>query len=185
METPTAVQMREWSLLNYDRLGYTDDPKLQRKVDQACAYVASVTGQDFAALVPRPPLQEAQLASLMEQCIQLRTEQIVLQSQPDHAESAASNEVVQSFGAGLYNESRRDPNVERKRLNTWPQLDELLTGAMTPERFAEWEALVDNEVLPWWDVQEVNWHTDALVAETGLKWDEPRDTLVPSGTPVP
>lgn len=180
MTTPTADQLRAMSNLNYDRLGYSDNAKLQKQLDRAAAYVVNVTGQTLEAPVPVAPLSVAGLELLIEQCIQLRTEQIVLQSQADHAESAAQNEVVQSFSAGLYSESRRDPNAKRVRLNTWPQLDELLTQSMTPDRLVAWTALVTGEVVPYWDVVEMQWHTDVLGA---LTWYEAWDTLLPVGTP--
>lgn len=148
MNAPTASEVEGWSQVNWGRLG----ADLEVLVPRANAYIEYVTGQTWAAM-------PTNLEKLAQQAAQMRTEQIGIQGRHGHAESAAENEVVQSFSAGLYSESRRDTrSVVSKVVNTWPSLDELLWMLMTDDRRAYWLGWISGETVPDWGVVEVNWH---------------------------
>jgi hypothetical protein len=102
-----------------------------------------------------------------------------LEGRPGHVTSAADNEVIQSFTAGSYSESRRDPQRrgEQRSLNTWPALDELLWMIMTPERFSYWYGVVTGTPIASFAVEEIDWeHTGG-----SLTFWEPWDRYVLSG----
>jgi hypothetical protein len=182
MQPITAAQIRLISDLNFTRLGLTDDAKLQVFVDRAAGYIFSVTGLSYATAESAPlalgPDDSALVVSLIQQAIQMRTEQIILQGRADYIESAAENDVIQSFSAGLYSESRRDPARASKTtsINSWPALNELLWMLMTPERYAWWYSYVTGEAPADFAVVAVDWNTYG----GALQWFEPWDTVLPS-----
>lgn len=177
METPTAADVRDWSQLDFGRYGYSDDTRLGVVVARSVGYVRYVTGQDLAAPTPPENLTADLMEPILQQAIQMRTEQIVLQGRRGHLDSAASNEVVSSFSAGSYHETRRDPSRrgEQRSLNTWPALDELLWMLMTPERFAWWWSYISGQPLPDFRIEEVHWGGGSLGS---LTWFEPWDRYV-------
>jgi hypothetical protein len=184
MEPITATEMREWSLLPFDQLGITDDVLLQQKIDRAAGYVFSITGLSYSTVETAPLAMGSDdpemVTDLVQQAIQMRTEQVVIQSQRDYIESAGENDVIQSFSAGLYSESRRDPTRrgEQKSINTWPALDALLWMLMTPDRFTWWQEYISGVPAPNWTVQSVDWRTPGTL----WTWFEPWDQMLPVGT---
>lgn len=183
MESVTAAEVREWSDLPFDRLGLGDDTQLQQKVDRAAGYVFSITGLSYAGaemtVLAMGPDDPGLVTKLVEQAVQMRTEQVVMQERADYVESAAQNDVIASFSAGLYSESHRDPTRrgEARSINTWPALDELLWMLMTPDRFAWWQAYISGTPAPEWSVQAVDWRTTRDL----WTWFEPWDRMVPAG----
>jgi hypothetical protein len=186
MNPPTAIDIRNWTQLNLARYGYADDAKLQPVVDRAIGYILVMTGQTLPDLDPSasPTASAAHLEPLMQQAIQMRVEQVLLQGRPGHVNSAADNEVVQSFSAGSYSESRRAgqgfssrTGAAERGINTWPALEELLWMLMTPERFAYWWAFTSGQPMPDFTVEEVNWRG----AASAITFFEPWDRWVPAG----
>jgi hypothetical protein len=178
MTKPSAAQIREWSDLNFDRLGYSDDAKLENVIDRAVGYITSVTGialADAEAAILWYQPNATNVAALMQQAIQMRVEQIIMQGRRDYVESAAQNEVIQSFSAGLYSESRRDPRRPEKSrsINTWPALDELLWMLMSPDMYGYWLGYVSGEATADWSVVGVDWNP-----YTALQWFEPWDRVI-------
>jgi hypothetical protein len=181
VNAPTVTDFRNWTQLNLARYGFTTDEKVAVTLSRAIAYVMFMSGQKLDALDPSitPTGRVEDLEPLMQQTIQMRTEQIILQGRPGHVTSAADNEVIQSFTAGSYSESRRDPQRrgEQRSLNTWPALDELLWMIMTPERFSYWYGVVTGTPIASFAVEEIDWeHTGG-----SLTFWEPWDRYVLSG----
>jgi hypothetical protein len=166
VNVPTTDEIRAWSTVRWPRFGVTDDALLQERINRAAAYVAFVTGQNFDAPTVASWATLTSTETLLRQAIQLRTEQITVQGGRGHISSAAENEVVQSFTAGSYSESRRDParRGEQKSLNTWPALDELLWMLMTDERYGWWYAYITGKPFPATWVEEVEWRGPGTVA---------------------
>lgn len=152
---------------------------LQRVVDRAVGYVVTVTGQDITAPILPPSLSEALFASLFDQAVQMRTEQVVLQGRKGHLSSAASNSVISSFSAGSYSESHRDPTRrgEEKSINLWPDLDELLWLLMTPDKQDYWRAFLAGQGAPDFVVQQMDW----MGIGGAVTFFEPWDRYVPAG----
>jgi hypothetical protein len=171
MQPPTASDVRSWSSLDFadPELGYAapagnDPDPLQFIVDQSVAYVTLVTGRSYDDTVP------ALIVPLMNQAARMRTEQVVMQSRADTVETAGDIDMVSSFTAGSYSETRKDTERrgEQRSLNPWPALNDLLWLLMTLAP-GETNALVDamrdywrfilgmSPNPPAWSLVEVAW----------------------------
>lgn len=83
-----------------------------------------------------------------------------LDQSQDRQETLADFDLLKSFGAGSYNETRRDPEEARKAkmLVAWPWLNQILWDFMTEDRRAYWiEFLMDPRAIPATSVTEVDW----------------------------
>lgn len=160
MVIPTAADVRLWSKVDWIELDYpegaTPDP-LQVLVDRAVGYVQGVTGRLFASWT------DLALQPIAEQAIQLRTEQLAFESQHDYAETAA-DDVVQSFSASNYSETRVDPmkRAQMHTLNANPALERALWLVMTPEMQEYWYAVLSGKNAPAFDVTEIDWTGNAF-----------------------
>lgn len=187
MDKPTTDEIRLWSQLNFARYGYADDPKLANVIDRSSAYVCWVTGQRVDAPLldasMSPTGNPLDLEPIMDQAIQMRVEQVVLQGRTGYLGSAAEMDVIQSFSAGSYSEQRARggfasrTGAAEKSINKWPSLEELLWMLMTEERFAFWLAFVSGQPIPASWVEEINWTR----AGTAVTFFEPWDRYVVAG----
>jgi hypothetical protein len=168
MDRPDASRVREISQVDFDGRGFptpegTDSDPLQLYVDRACAYVEFITARPLDATCP------AMLEPIAEQAVQMRTEQIMFQTSDDSAETAGDFDLIASFGAGTYNETRRDATTAQgqvKPLNPWPALNDLLwmlltlvpgeANAVVEARADYWRGLA-GPVPPAWEIIEVDW----------------------------
>lgn len=167
-----AEVIRSWSKVPFEALDYGapadgsgDVDPLALEVVRAAGYVARVTGRVLDAL-PDDAFVDA-----IAEAIQMRTEQQVFTRQEDSVESGAENDLVSSFAAGRYNESRRSlDELRRARMvNAWPALHRLLWDLMTDERrdayneefdgeaagamlFVELPGVLDDEITAWGDL---------------------------------
>lgn len=157
MITPTASDVRLWSNLDWGELGYPEvdpDVRLQVLVDRAVAYVQGITGRILDPSFDGP----AWLEPIAQQCVQLRTEQIGYESQPDYLETA-NDDVVASFSAGSYSETRVDPlkRASMHVLNANPALNRALWTVMTPDMVDNWTAILSGKPVPAFAVSETDW----------------------------
>lgn len=80
---------------------------------------------------------------------------------PDRLETLVDFDLLASFSAGSYSETRRSADdaakVRELGLTGWPWLDFLLLNAMSPEKKDEYLALVKGEYAPASSVTEVDW----------------------------
>lgn len=151
----TSTEVRAWSLLDFAAFGYTTgspDP-LDLLVARATEYVLDATGYSVYSDVPD------RYALTWGEAVQRRTEQLVIKSQEDEIETAGDFDLIKSFGAGNYNEARRDMgDVEKgKVVNPWPLLDDLLKRMMTDDKRDEWLELW-GVVVPAFAMTEVDWN---------------------------
>jgi hypothetical protein len=176
---PTAANVRSWSDLDFAGAGLPEgspDP-LQVWVDRAVSYVTWVTARGYDDLVI-----PAHVLDLLNQAVQMRTEQVVMQSRAEQVETAGDIDLIQSFNAGAYSETRRDVSRrgESRALNPWPALDSILWMLMTlgpgeindrvSERLDYWRYMLGLQPnAPSWSVVEVDWANQAL----------PRDQISP------
>lgn len=158
MLTPTAENVRSWSLVDFEELGYPapadpDPDPLQVQVNRAVAYVQAVTGRTLD-----PSWTDPLLEPVAEQCVQLRTEQLVYEAQPDYLETA-NDDVVASFSAGDYSETRVDPlkRAAMHVLNANPALNRALWTAMTDDMQDYWIGILSGKNAPAFALTEVDW----------------------------
>jgi hypothetical protein len=108
----------------------------------------------------------------MNQAAKMRTEQIVYQDSADNVETAGDYDMIQSFSAGSYSETRRELEKPPRMLNPWPALDRLLwlLLTLTPDELAgDGNAAVEARAAYWawvlgltpvppaWATIEVDW----------------------------
>lgn len=179
MIAPTVNDIRTWTQVPIARYGYSDDAKLQSVIDRATAYVLWVTGQVFPTLDPSnsPVATPEMLEPMMDQAIQMRVEQVILQGRAGYVGSAAEMDVISSFSASGYSEQRSRggfasrSGAAEKSINKWPALEELLWMLMTPERFSFWLAFVSGQMVPDFAVMEVDWRGAGTAVSFFEPWD--------------
>jgi hypothetical protein len=155
MDAPTVEDVKGWSRLDFGALDepYSDDD-LAVLLARAMDYVWSVTGQTLAT-VPVP------LVTMAQEAIQMRCEQVAIQSGTDYTEEAA-DDLVQTFGAGAYNQSRRNlaqegPQRGLPLLNPHPGLNQRLWLLATDDMRDYWWSLFAGTMPPGMEVTEVDW----------------------------
>lgn len=181
MNRPTSANIRAWSKLDFSDpdLGYlpaSPDP-LDFVVAQACGYVTQVTARAIDATMPTDLLEIAQAAILR------RAEQLIQMGKADNVDTAGDVDLVSSFTAGSYSETRRDTSARQGQspatLNPWPELDRalwlLLTdtpaeaaaggNAAVEERRDYWRWLLgQGSQLPAWQIVETDWSNNAALS---------------------
>jgi hypothetical protein len=150
---PTAANVRGWSKIDFDALGYTDDATLQVLVDRAVANFYNTTGRPVDSSVP------TELAPLVEQAIQGLTEQAAYRAQEDNLETLSDFDLISSFNAGPYSETRRSPDemMKARMINAWPWLNRLLWDLLTPDKYDYWVFFFSGQLAPAFAITEVNW----------------------------
>jgi len=159
MAAPTAADVRAHSLVNFDEFGYPEDSPdpLQYVVDQANAWLTIVTGRSYTSGWTPPPIDPAILLPLMDQAVRMRTEQIVMQSQQDNVETAGDFDLIASFSAGSYSETRRDNMKTSTMINPWPALNNLLFLLLDDDHRDFWLWLMTGIQPPAWSTVQVDW----------------------------
>jgi hypothetical protein len=184
MDRPDATRVREISQVDFDGRGFpapegADPDPLQLTVERACAYVEFITARVLDGSMP------AMLDPIAEQAVQMRTEQIMFQTSDENAEVAGDFDLIGSFSAGSYSETRRDfmrQQGQIKPLNPWPALNDLLwmmlslvpgeANAVVEARADYWRAL-DGPMPPAWEVVEVDWSPPGLSSGRLPGWMAP------------
>jgi hypothetical protein len=194
MMAPTAEDVRTWSRVDFADvdLGYAapvgaDPDPLQPVVDRAIAYVTAVTARPYDDTCP------TLFVPLMNQAAQMRTEQLVYQESADAVETAGDFDLIGSFSAGSYSETRRDQPRQRRPLNPWPALEDLLwllLGLAPGETNDAVEAMNDWWRLelglmpnpPAWALVEVDWRKNQQPAYGTFPWTGIDESLMGGGT---
>jgi hypothetical protein len=168
---PTAAEVRARSRLDFSAEGYPeDDGELglqERVVDPAVNWLWYVTARSYSDAQTD---QFPQIEDMLDLAVRMRSEQIVLQARYDQLETSADIDMISSFSAGLYSETRRGSNDTVKpprMLNPWPPLNDLLwlllglfpgeTNDLVSDRADYWEELMTGQVAPAWGTVEVDW----------------------------
>ena len=168
---PTAAEVRERSRLDFAGEGYPEDDGplglQQRVVDPAVNWLWYVTARSYSDAQTD---QYPQVEDMLDLAVRMRSEQIVLQARLDQLETAADIDMIASFSAGLYSETRRgynDTAKPPKMLNPWPPLNDLLwlllglfpgeTNDLVSDRYDYWVGLLTGAVAPAWGTVEVDW----------------------------
>jgi hypothetical protein len=169
----TAPDIRAISKVNFGRRGYAEgeDPDpLDSPLAAAAAYVMSVTGfiSGVGSNVP------SSIEPLVRDAIVMRVEQLVVQRTDANAATAGDFDMIASFTAGDYSETRRDAAragaaaPAMGSINSWPALNDLLwlllgTGETLGidaviARWNYWRSLFGGTSAPAWNAIEVDWN---------------------------
>lgn len=161
MDRPAVTDVKTWSRLDFSSLDEPfTDTDLENVVTRACDYIESVTGRRIDATFPVP------LTSICQECVQLRTEQVVLQAQTDYLETVADDQ-IQSFSAGGYQETRvlgasrartgRQPPTGYPPVTPLVALNERLFLLMTEDMRDYWRSILMGTPIPAFEVTEADW----------------------------
>ena len=156
---PTVDELKSWSRVDFTSLDapYTDDD-LQVRIDRTTGYLQAYTGRMMDDTLP------PQLVPIAQDAYQLRVEQIAFMEQPDYVETA-NDYAVQSFTAGNYSETRKEPGRTRYAgattglppLNPNEMLNQDIWLLCTPEMQAYWQFVLQGTSIPSVATTEVDW----------------------------
>lgn len=156
MAAPTSAEIRAWSQVPFAEKGYPaptgpDPDSLDLLTERSIEYVNDTTGRDVA----EPP---AEFKATLREAVQRRVEQLIYGGGEDAAETAGDFDTIKSFGAGSYDETRRDLGEadKAKVVNPWPLLNDLLWRAMTEDKKDDWREKW-GATVPAFAVTEVDW----------------------------
>ncbi len=117
---PTALDVREWSLLEFDQYGWAGSPDpLQRLVDVQIVAVENAVKKKFDSDT------EPAVLSMMQEAVKLATEWAAVRAAPENIEAVADFDIIKSFRAGSYSEERRSMH-DSAEYHPWPALNDLL-----------------------------------------------------------
>jgi hypothetical protein len=150
VNAPTATDVQGWTQL--DALKSAPADRLERFVAIANATLLRITGLTWESV---PPEQEP----LVQQAVQGIAEMTTFQQAPETLETLSDFDLIASFNAGPYSETRRSPGeaMKARLLVAWPWLSSLLWTLLTPDQYDYWRAFFSNVPAPAFDVQEVDW----------------------------
>ena len=162
MAVPTAADIRDWSKVDFDSLGFEDDPALQRLIDRALGLFTRWTGQSWSTGGVYSNLAPAQgTEALAAGVLQTLTEFLAFRSQEDIAETLSDFDLISSFSAGSYSETRRGGKDAADASRAL--LGNLLWPLMTDDKQDEWLALTQGVNAPAFGVTEVDWSGQGLL----------------------
>lgn len=163
MNVPTAADIRAWTptTVDYATLGYPEgipDP-LQARVDEVIAQLRRFTGWPLVSVVVEDE-------ALFRRAAWMLTILAATETTEDRLDTLADFDLLKSFGAGNYNEQRRDLGdaVKAKMLVPWPALNTLLWDLMTDEARDKWEDRFGAEVPAF----ELNFEAGLMTGESDL-----------------
>lgn len=162
MTAPDVATVKALSKVDFEGLDAPfDDTELAVVVVQAEAWLTQITGRQFVTMPP--PLEP-----IATQLVVMRTEQIALRQQEDYVEGA-NDDIIGSFSAGGYSETKHDPNRrgESRTINSNPSIAELLWMMLSPfpgypdenvdQMYDFWRSLLGGTNAPAFAVTEVDW----------------------------
>lgn len=139
MDEPTTANIREWSQVDFDDIGYPTPEglavdSLARILEGSILWVQRVTGRIYADLdVNATSVDDRWTNWAINQSVQMQTEYKAFVSQPDIPEGWSDFNLIQNFSAGEYSENRRSPNSRTRRIHPWTDLADLLFDLMTDD----------------------------------------------------
>jgi hypothetical protein len=156
---PTVADLKTWSRIDFSSLDapYTD-ADLQELINRTAAYLTAVTGTAMdGSLTPA-------LVPIAEDAFQIRIEETVFKSQPDYVETEA-DDLIQSFTAGNYSESRHEPGRSRytgvttglPSIDPNARLNFDIWLLCTPQMQEYWRFVMQNQGAPAIEVTEADW----------------------------
>ncbi len=157
--------------MDFGTLGFVDDPSLQTLVDRATALFEAMTGRVLDATMP------SGFDRMVEQVVQRMVEILAFQAQQDYVETLSDFQLIASFSAGSYSESRRGLKEvqEAKMLVADPALNSMMMLLLTPDQRDFWDAWWTGEIPPSFEVTEVDWSGQYAAGRSWYAggWGEP------------
>lgn len=159
---PLAAVLRDQSKVDFDALGFETDEQLQTLIDQAVSLVYRYTGARWSDLDVFSGGPEGTDADMIEPLARLAvttiTEFLAYRLQSDIPETMADFDLISSFSAGSYSETRRDPG---KGTNQLALLNSLLWPLMDLVHQEEWTTIMGGPNAPAFAVTEVDWSANS------------------------
>jgi hypothetical protein len=170
MAAPTVDSLRIATNVDFASLGYDEDAKLGRLLNVAVRTVHIYTDQAWAAetpytFVPVAPLTGADEV-MVEEAVYTFTEWLAHHKQADVIETMGDFELISSFSAGSYSETRRSGKDSQEASRAL--LRNLLWPIMSADKQDEWLALEAGVVVPSFAVTEVDWQGLGVGVSEGL-----------------
>lgn len=152
---PAAADVRAASKLDFCELGYGVDAGpggLQEIVDQAESLFWRITGQNIDSIKPKD-------APIVRRVITGIAEQMAQQSSADYLDTASDWDLIQSFSAGPYSETRRSAAdmLQARMLFPVPWINQALWGLLSEERYGYWMAFFTGYNMPAYETSDVFW----------------------------
>jgi hypothetical protein len=173
---PTAANIRAASKLDFCEYGYAvandaNPGGLQEIVDQAESMFWRVTGQTLDEITPNAPGSNLSPgpAPLVRRVITGMTEHFVMAGSPDTLDTQSDWDLIQSFSAGPYSETRRGAAdmMQGRMLFPVPWISMALWSLCSFERYSFWIQFFSGVNMPAWETGDVFW-TEGL--ELGSMW---------------
>lgn len=150
MEAPTVEQITGWTKLDLDDLELsTEDIALG--VERAKSDVLRWTGHTWNSI---PAELEVTAAEAVQRAFELK----ILQTHPDVLETLGDFDLIKSFNATGYSETRRgiDETLKAKMIVPWPMLHNMLWDLATDDKKDEWNEAW-GVLVPAFEVTEIDW----------------------------
>jgi len=181
--TPTSQQVYDTSRLKWLKLGIESPSDLDDIVVGSAAYLVTMTGRYWSDWPPPTTFvgeiltDRPEMIPLALVAHRLRTEQIVVQSQPGYTDTAG-DDLIQTMSVGGYSETRRDTatlrggrQAQKPLMNTHPGLNALIEALQTEDRFEFWLWRLGGQMPPAFQVEEVDWSFIGKSMLTGASYD--------------
>lgn len=168
MDRPTAAQIRSWTNPDpnlprfiFEEYGYPapegeDADSLEILIARFVEWLEAAIGYDIDDDEYPENLQER-----TGEAIQLGVLYKIVSTEQGIIETAGDFDLIQSFSAGSYSETRRGQGINTRALHPWPALNQLLNGLLSPDRLGQ-EIPAMGIVAPDWNVGK-----DIIDARTG------------------
>lgn len=147
---PTPTQLIAWSDVDF-----VDEEQVERLMERAISFIYAYTGAAWKidGTFAGDPLLESLAKSALQQLVETMSFQGA-----DRAETMADFDIIQSFSAGGYSETRRDPRQSQQiGIAQLIVLQNALWPLMDDEHRDEWIRLVGGPNAPGFAVTEVDW----------------------------
>jgi hypothetical protein len=154
VDTPTPAMIRLWmpATVDFDALGYGDDDELQKRIDEVIAQLRRFTCRQLPDIVVEDE-------PLYRRALWMLTYLSMAETSIDRLDTLADFDLLKSFGAGNYNEVRRDfaEMFKARMLVPWGALNTLLWDLMTDECRARWDEHFAAGVVPAFEIGNEGW----------------------------
>jgi hypothetical protein len=164
---PTAADVRAASKLDFDDYGYPVSQDglpggLQEVVNQAESAFYRITGQSLDRI-------DTKDAPLVRRVITGLTQQMAMQNSEDYLDTTSDWDLIVSFSAGPYSETRRSAvdMFQARMLNPVPWLSSALWSLLSEERYGYYMAFFTGYNMPAFQTSDVFWEEGLWQGELG------------------
>lgn len=154
MAAPTATEIREYSNVDFDTLGFSEDSALQRLVDVALATVDRWTGQSWTGGTYSGLPPAAGSEALARDAVQNIVEVLAYRKQADRAETLGDFDLLSGFSASGYSETRRSGKDAREA--SLATLEAMFWPLMSYAKQDEWREMM-GVITPDFEITSTDW----------------------------